>query len=135
MDAILGSIYAFPAPHRTRTRPLQVICVGPSRSGTDSLRQVLLQLSYPNVFHGYETIFDENRYQKPLLSRILKKKYNGGSKDGNIVFTTEEFDQLFADYNAVTDMLVAMMAVELVSRLPKRKSHSGSTKRRRCMVG
>src|SRR5262245_59500415 len=120
VDAVFGRLYAIPTPSRPH-RPLQVICVGPSRSGTDSLRQALIQLGYPKVFHGFDTLLPENRHQKPILSTLLNKKYNSSSQDGNIVFTKEDFDPIFGEYDAVTDMPGATFAAELAAAYPDAK--------------
>ncbi|KAF2254708.1 hypothetical protein BU26DRAFT_143852 [Trematosphaeria pertusa] len=120
-DSILEHVYSMPAPDRPRTRPLQVICVGPSRSGTDSLKQALLLLGYQNVFHGYDTLLPANRHMKPILSRLVNKKYNSDAKDGDISFTAEEFDEVFGECDAITDMPGAMFAAELVVAYPEAK--------------
>ncbi|KAJ4358473.1 transcription elongation factor spt5 [Didymosphaeria variabile] len=99
----------------------EVICVGPSRSGTDSLKQALLELGYPRVFHGYETMLTSNRHQKPVLSRLTEKKYHSDSKSGDVTFTAEEFDQVFGEYDALTDMPCATFAAELVAAYPDAK--------------
>lgn len=133
IDAVFGYFYAITVPDRPRTRPLQVLCSGPSRSGTvsngypivltkfshhhiqDSLKQALRELGYPKVFHGYETMLTSNCYQKPALSRLVEKKYHSGFKSGDVTFTAEEFDQIFGEYDALTDMPCASFAAELVA--------------------
>lgn len=120
IDAVFGRLYAIPAPSRPH-RPLQVLCVGPSRSGTDSLRQALQQLGYAHVFHGYETLLPHNRHQKPILSKLVNKKYRSGRTNGDVAFTAEEFDELLGEYDAATDMPVAMFAAELAAVYPEAK--------------
>jgi hypothetical protein len=99
-----------------------LICVGPSRSGTDSLRQALVILGYPKVFHGYETLLPENRHQKCSISKLIRKKFENTSKNGNITFTAQEFDdELFGEYDALTDMPIALLARELIEAYPDAK--------------
>jgi len=38
-------------PPRVRTKPMQVLCVGLPRSGTESLQKALLRLGYDYTFH------------------------------------------------------------------------------------
>lgn len=38
-------------PPRARTKPMQVLCVGLPRSGTESLQKALLRLGYDYTFH------------------------------------------------------------------------------------
>lgn len=73
----------------------------------DSLKQALLELGYPRVFHGYETVLPANRHH--------------GAKDGNVTFTAEEFDEVFGEYDALTDMPCASLAAELAAAYPDAK--------------
>ena len=44
--------YAMPEPPpRERTKPMQVLCVGFPRSGTESLQNALLMLGYDHTYH------------------------------------------------------------------------------------
>ncbi|KAG8359423.1 hypothetical protein FVEN_g2880 [Fusarium venenatum] len=54
-------VYAVPEPPpRRRTKPMQVLCVGPPRSGTESLQTALLKLGYDHTYHGWDIEdFDE----------------------------------------------------------------------------
>ena len=63
----------FPTPHRTRTRTLQVLTLGPSRPGTGPLRSALVELGYPRVFHGYETMPAENSGYKIVIALTPKE--------------------------------------------------------------
>ncbi len=45
-------VYFMPEPPpRVRTKPMQVLCVGPPRSATESLQQALLTLGYDHTYH------------------------------------------------------------------------------------
>lgn len=122
MDAILGILYDCPPPHRPRTRPLQLICVGISRSGTDSLRQALVILGYPKVYHGYETLLPENQHQKCAISKLVRKKFANTAGNGDVTFTAQEFDDtMFGEYDALTDIPVAILARELIEAYPDAK--------------
>lgn len=44
--------YSFPEPPpRVRTKPMEVLCVGYPRSGTESLQHALLMLGYDYTYH------------------------------------------------------------------------------------
>src|SRR5438045_2640649 len=46
MDSLYRITHPIPEAKRTRTRPLEILCLGLSRSGTNSLKQVLEILGY-----------------------------------------------------------------------------------------
>jgi hypothetical protein len=121
MDAIFGWIYSFDIPKTKRTRPMQVIAAGPSRSGTESLRTALVQLGYQKVYHGWETLVPENNLHMALHSRLTLKKYRSGDKTGNTRLTAEDFDTVFADYDAITDQDGATFTEDLIRAYPDAK--------------
>lgn len=58
-SSFLRIIYTLPETDHTPARSthnLQVLALGISRSGTESLRQALYQLGYSDVHHGYRFI-------------------------------------------------------------------------------
>lgn len=63
-------------------------------------------------------MLENNRHQKPLISQFLNKKYHDRSKYGDISFTARDFDKLFGEYDALTDMPVASLAAELIAAYP-----------------
>ena len=121
MDYILERIYHINEPRPARTRPLEVICVGLSRSGTESLREALLNLGYQKVYHGWETLKPTNRADFMLHSQILHKKYRSGDHTGNVRLTAEDFDALIGEYDGLTDMDGAVFAADLIEAYPKAK--------------
>jgi hypothetical protein len=40
---------------------MQVLAVGPERSGTDSLRAALVELGYNHTYHGYDIALNPSR--------------------------------------------------------------------------
>lgn len=121
MDAVFGRIYSFEVPSGKRSRPLQVIAAGPSRSGTESLRTALLELGYHKVYHGWETMLPENRLHMGIHSMLLRKKYRSGDRTGNVRLTAEEFDTFLGDYDAITDLDGAVFVSDLVAAYPDAK--------------
>jgi hypothetical protein len=121
MDYILERIYHYSPPSHTRTRPLEVICIGPSRSGTESLRAALLDIGFQNVYHGWEALKPTNEADFELHSQLLRKKYRSGDRSGNVRLTAEDFDSFLARYDGLTDMDGALFAADLLEAYPEAK--------------
>ena len=110
----LKYVYRFPEPTTTRDRPMRVLALGLSRCGTESLKFALEDLGYNGVYHGFEVTPD----QSMVWSRLWDEKVAKGS-DARI--STEVFDTLIGNYEAVTDAPGAMFARELVQAYPEAK--------------
>lgn len=113
---LLTYLYPLPEPNRTRDRPLQVIGVGPSRSGTDSLRQALIQLGYKEVSHGYH-IIDNNIGEIPQWMRLILAKYYNKTSFLNAA----EFDKVLGNCEAGSDSHMAYFGAELIRAYPDAK--------------
>ncbi|KAB8075547.1 hypothetical protein BDV29DRAFT_190161 [Aspergillus leporis] len=75
MEAIKKYIYSYPKPPpRVRNKPLHLICVGLSRSGTESLRVALQKLGY-DTYHGWDSIME-------TMQHISK---NGAYPDAKVI--------------------------------------------------
>ena len=142
-------VYALPdpPPPRTRTRPMEVICVGLPRSGTESLQQALLTLGYDHTYHGWDIIFDEGCYSPgwvalarrkwfgrrpppgPLTSGSSGKHSRGGTDgsasadadEGEDTITAADFDALLGHSVAVTDAAASVFAAEMIAAYPEAK--------------
>ena len=114
-DAAANLLYHIETPRRIRTTPLEVLAVGLSRSGTDSLRQALIQLGYDHTYHGFDTPITLGHLK--LWHLLAKKKWHGTSGDTDI--TVHDFDQIIGHCAAVTDMPAAAFAPELIAAYPK----------------
>ncbi|KAJ9149365.1 NAD dependent epimerase/dehydratase [Pleurostoma richardsiae] len=113
-------LYRMPdPPPRRRTKPMEVICVGPPRSGTESLQQALLTLGYDHTYHGWDIIYDEDCYS-PGWVRLARKKWFG-SPDGESSITAAEFDALLGHSVAVTDAASSVFAAEMIAAYPDAK--------------
>lgn len=54
MEALEQWVYQVPEPPKqTRTKPMQILALGMSRSATESLSRALRRLGYDPVFHGF----------------------------------------------------------------------------------
>ena len=112
MYRIIYSVKEEPIIKRDRT--LQVLCLGISRSGTDSLRNALLELGYSGVHHGYR--FLERPGEILQWLRLAHLKHTGHAEE----ITTKELDKYLGDCDAVTDIASAF-AHELLATYPNAK--------------
>ncbi|KAF2093173.1 hypothetical protein NA57DRAFT_69274 [Rhizodiscina lignyota] len=109
-----------PAPPRVRTKPMQILCVGPPRSGTESLATALRLLGY-EVYHGWDLIFEQpSRIRQWTL--LARQKFSASSPvKGDSKITTAQFDELMGHAEAVVDSAAWTFAAELIEAYPDAK--------------
>ncbi|KAM0740310.1 hypothetical protein ACQRIT_005494 [Beauveria bassiana] len=115
MERLKESIYGLRVAPRIRTTPMQVLAVGPSRSGTGSLREALLQLGYHHTYHGFDTVVhpeDDIIWHK---LRLKREKLGPGS------LTAADFDQVIGHCAAITDHAATAFALDLIAAYPDAK--------------
>ena len=118
MEFIKETVYALDPPSRSRTVPLQVLAVGPSRSGTASLRAALLQLDYHHTYHGFDpTLHPED----DIIWHRLRLKQEHGRRTGKSCLSAADFDQVIGHCAAITDHAAAAFAPELIAAYPEAK--------------
>lgn len=67
-------MYSLPEPpKRQRTKPMEVICIGMPRSGTESLQHALIRLGYDHTYHGWDINFESPNYAQQWV-RLCRKK-------------------------------------------------------------
>lgn len=98
---------------------MQVLCVGPSRSGTESLSIALQKLDL-NTFHGWDIVYEENVGYTQEWTKLLRRKYEG-APDGDVQITADEFDALIGDAEAVIDVASFFFAAEMIQAYPDAK--------------
>ena len=76
MDVAERLFYSYPYEPRRRTKPMEVITFGLSRSGTESLAVALRQLGHENVWHGYNLV-DQAELYEPWV-RLMRRKWGSG---------------------------------------------------------
>ncbi|KAJ8061852.1 hypothetical protein OCU04_009644 [Sclerotinia nivalis] len=96
-----------------RPKEMKVLCLGLSRTGTNSLYIALQQLGY-NPYHGNQ-LFSNDRHNKCWEEGLKSKFYDNKS------YGLDEFDKLLANYDAVTDCPCANFAEELIAAYPNAK--------------
>lgn len=120
-DGVFHYLYGLPPATTTkRTEPMQVLAVGISRSGTDSLREALHVLGFNHTFHGFDTIVPPSSLE--AIYRLLQKKYNSVPRSGETKkLTAEDFDTVLSGCVGVSDLFAAEFAPELVAAYPDAK--------------
>lgn len=113
IEASLGRIFRLEAPKIVRDRPLQVLALGLSRCGTESLKFALEELGYNGVYDGVEVTGEECM----LWTRLWDGKQAGSGKNIGV----EDFDRLIGKYEAVTDAPSNMFSVETIRAYPDAK--------------
>ncbi|KAL3442687.1 P-loop containing nucleoside triphosphate hydrolase protein [Aspergillus insuetus] len=99
-----------------RSVSMDILALGMSRTGTDSLKQALLILGYHDVYHGYSAALDNPRDYEMWLAG-LRAKYDGIGKP----FGRLEFDQLLGHCQVVSDLPAICFSEELIAAYPKAK--------------
>ncbi|KAI2694602.1 hypothetical protein DTO006G1_5634 [Penicillium roqueforti] len=120
-DSILHSVYGLPPPTiGTRKDQMQVLAVGISRSGTDSLREALHILGVNHTHHGFDTILPPSSLE--AIYKLLQKKYTAPTKIGATKkLTAEDFDTVLLNSVGVSDLFAAEFAPELIEAYPNAK--------------
>ncbi|KAJ5619114.1 hypothetical protein N7510_003098 [Penicillium lagena] len=120
-DWLLYTVYGLPAPAGKRRKPMQVLAVGISRSGTESLREALHVLGFDHTYHGFDTILPPSSLEATY--RLLQKKYTTAPTPGeqSAKLTAEDFDTILGDSVGVSDLLAAEFAPELIAAYPNAK--------------
>ncbi|KAM0799998.1 P-loop containing nucleoside triphosphate hydrolase protein [Usnea florida] len=103
-----------PAVHE-RSKEMQVLCVGLSRTATLSMCVALKQLGY-TPYHGGELL----RNPKSLHTKCWREGLTERRSTGKS-FGLTEFDRLLGNYDAVTDAPCANFANELMAAYPQAK--------------
>lgn len=100
---------------------MQVLALGMSRSGTESLRRALQILGYDHVYHGFDIIESTPMTWKAwtLLGRRKFTMHNPPTGDSRI--GREDFDAILGHCEAVTDQPCALFAPELIKAYPEAK--------------
>lgn len=120
LKLIEKTLYREPEPPaRIRTKPMQVICPGFPRSGTESLQIALLKLGYDYTFHGWDIMFEEP-HRMAAWCRLADKKF-AGAPDGESNITASDFDALLGHAVAVTDAAASVFAAEMIAAYPTAK--------------
>lgn len=120
MDWLLEKIFTVPQPPpRVRTKPMQVICVGLSRSATESLRVALEQLGF-TPYHGWDLVYEKDIGYIQGWTQLQRRKWEG-PPDGDLNITAEDFDVLLGHADAVVETPAWFFASEMIQAYPDAK--------------
>ncbi|KAK5955138.1 hypothetical protein OHC33_003817 [Knufia fluminis] len=97
-----------------RSKPMRVLVLGISRTGTSSICQALSRFGY-RTFHMDKNI--ENPKLFPLWEEAVRAKFNGEGKP----YGKAEFDKLLGDFDALSDLPAALFGPELIEAYPDAK--------------
>ncbi|KAJ7183637.1 P-loop containing nucleoside triphosphate hydrolase protein [Mycena filopes] len=98
-----------------RTAPLQVLCLGISRSGTSSMKQALETLGYDRTNHGLVAF--ANPHDRKMWVEAINAKFFGKGR----LYVREDWDRLLGHFQAVTDAPHYLFAKELIEAYPDAK--------------
>ena len=121
MDSAMNVLHPLPEPKRSRDRPLEVLCLGLSRSGTMSLFSALKLLGYGEVYHGIT--FSRRAADSVAWVRLLNMKYNHSPLVADMCpsITVQDFDKVIGDCASVTDVIGCAFWPELLRAYPDAK--------------
>lgn len=112
-ETVWPLLYPLKMPDRKRDRPMQVLALGLSRSGTDSLRNALCDLGYAEVYHAFymqESQGNDGIFWTPLIRQKLR---------GEAVPTDAAFwDRVLGQCQGVTDFPCCLFYKELMQAYP-----------------
>lgn len=112
-----GFLYPLKVPHRTRARdkPMKILALGLSRTGTDSLRIALGMLGFENVYHGFAVVEQEVWTDGRAWYNLLDRKFKKDDKS----ISNEDFDIVLGNWSAVSDVPAVLFANELLDAYPQ----------------
>ncbi|KAK4499835.1 hypothetical protein PRZ48_008021 [Zasmidium cellare] len=99
----------------TRTVPMQVLALGMSRSGTESIRSALEAMGYLRTYHGVRDLLAGN--DGYVWAQLAERKYGKNPQP----ITREHLDRILGDCAAVTDMPCCAFWPELMDAYPQAK--------------
>ncbi|KAK4089377.1 uncharacterized protein PCL_11798 [Purpureocillium lilacinum] len=105
------------SPQPTPARPPPVLCLGMARTGTASLAEALRILGVGRVHHGLEIYQKEFNYQWRIINRAADATFPVLPTYTGKPFTREQWDEVFGDYDAVTDV-ASFYAMSLIHAYP-----------------
>ncbi|KAK8090596.1 hypothetical protein PG994_000101 [Apiospora phragmitis] len=107
-----------PSVGQTVTKPMQVMSLGMTRTGSASITQALTILGYQNVHHGIQAISNPNDWA--VFSRASDTFFKTLPSYKGQSFGRSDWDEVFGQCEAVTDM-GSFFALPLIEAYPDAK--------------
>ncbi|KAL5381014.1 hypothetical protein PMIN06_009842 [Paraphaeosphaeria minitans] len=118
IESFYGSFAPNPPPRiRDPAKPMQVICVGLPRSGTESLQKALLTLGYDYTYHGWDML-NESPHRMNSWVALARRNFFAPTAEP---ITSTDFDALLGHAVAVTDAAANCFAAEIIAAYPDAK--------------
>jgi len=102
-----------------RTRPM-VFGLGPGRTGTDSLREALVELGFGPTYHMREILFEHEGISTDGHSELFHKAARA-SQDQDKDQDPVDFQHIFKEYNSGCDWPLSAFPDELLAAFPDAK--------------
>lgn len=115
MERLVNFMYPLAPSQHVRDRPFEVLALGLSRTGTESLKRALEELGLSRTHHGSEPN-KKGSHEWVIWYRLARAKWHG---EGTC--RREDFDLALGDCRAITGILGAAFAKELVAAYPEAK--------------
>jgi hypothetical protein len=104
---------------RPAEKPMRVLCLGLSRTGTVSLRIALADLGY-RPYHGFSLM--ENPPDSYIWREALNTKMGSSASKGNTTtWGRADFEKVLAGFDACLDVPTSIFAEELIHAYPEAK--------------
>ncbi|KAF1994506.1 hypothetical protein P154DRAFT_447468 [Amniculicola lignicola CBS 123094] len=106
-----------------RKKPMRVLCLGPSRTGTTSLSSALRKLGYtPHTIRNVISDAGEMAHWTDAIQNTLLSTSKLPPADRlRPPYGLKQFDEMLGDYDAVADFPAALFARELIELYPEAK--------------
>ncbi|KAK2601096.1 hypothetical protein N8I77_010568 [Diaporthe amygdali] len=99
-------------------KPMQILSLGMTRTGSSSIAQALSILGYQNIHHGVKDVGNANDW--PVLSKAADSFFPSLPTYTGEPFTRADWDQVFGRYDGATD-IASFFAVPLMDAYPEAK--------------
>ncbi|KAG6367109.1 hypothetical protein INS49_001291 [Diaporthe citri] len=99
-------------------KPMQILSLGMTRTGSSSIAQALTILGYNNIHHGVKDVGNASDW--PVLSRAADSFFPSLPTYTGAPFTRADWDQVFGKYEGATD-IASFFALPLMEAYPEAK--------------
>ncbi|KAK2740516.1 hypothetical protein FQN55_008859 [Onygenales sp. PD_40] len=115
MNEIDDQLSVRSSPSSGRVMPVEVLCLGPPRTGAKLIKSALEQLGYNDTYYYMSSVTD-----RPQDTHTWLDAFNAVF-DGHGTFGKEEFDRMFENCQAVAGRPCCAFAPQLVQAYPEAK--------------
>ena len=95
---------------------MEILALGMSRAGTESVKQALEQLGHGPIYHGWELNKPQNRHHGLVWGDLTTRKYAN-----KLPISRQDLDQVLGAYRGVTETPCIAFWEELMDAYPDAK--------------